>query len=46
MIFLDKPGERYYKGNTAQFGKSRFREKMSSDEGSFSQEYSVYFKKK
>ncbi len=31
MIFLDKPGERYYKGNTAQC---------------FSQEYSVYFKKK
>ena len=33
-------------GNIAQFGKSRFREKLSSDEGRFSQEYFVYFKKK
>ena len=34
------------KGNTAKFGKSEFREKLSSDEGSFSQEYFVYCKKK
>jgi len=34
------------KGNTAQCGKSRFRENLSSDDGTFSQMYFVYLKKK
>jgi len=33
-------------GNTAQCGKSRFRENLSSDDGTFSQMYFVYLKKK
>jgi len=38
--------ESLYKGNTAQCGKSRFRENLSSDDGTFSQMYFVYLKKK
>jgi len=33
-------------GNTAQCGKSRFRENMGSDDGTFLQMYFVYLKKK
>jgi hypothetical protein len=33
-------------GNTAQCGKSRFRENLSFDDGTFSQMYFVYLKKK
>jgi len=36
----------YCLGNTAQCGKSRFRENLSSDDGTFSQMYFVYLKKK
>ena len=35
-----------FKGNTAQCGKSRFRGNLSSDDGTFSQMYFVYLKKK
>jgi len=33
-------------GNTAQCGKSRFRENLGSDDGTFLQMYFVYLKKK
>ena len=33
-------------GNTAQCGKSRFRENLSSDDGTFLKMYFVYLKKK
>jgi len=36
----------YFKGNTARCGKSRFRENLSSDDGTFLQMYFVYLKKK
>ena len=38
----------YYSGILAivKIGKSESRENLSSDEGTFSQEYFVYFKKK
>ena len=44
--YLLASGSKIHKVNGDEIGESRFREKSRSDDGIFSQEYFVYFKKK